>query len=90
MLSACGGEDPWPDQRYQATVHLRNLYIGKGDCAKAVDAYLRALKIFPDWPDTYFTLVWAPYHFQHWRETIDWIEVARSRSAPVTPLFRND
>ena len=90
ILTRCGNDDPWSDQRYMAMTQVGQLYIGKGEYVKAIDAYLQALKTFPNWPDAYFGLGHCYYFIQDWCKTIDWIEIARSRPTPVTPLFRNE
>jgi tetratricopeptide (TPR) repeat protein len=73
-----------------AMTQVGDLYIGRGEYLKAIDAFLQALKAFPNWPDAYYGLAHCYYFIQDWQKTIDWIEIARTRPEPSTPLFRNN
>jgi len=90
ILTRSGRDDPWADQRYLALTRVGELQISQGRYVAAIDAYLESLKTFPTWPDAYFGLAQSYYFLEDWPKVIAWIDLARSRPAPETPLFRNE
>jgi tetratricopeptide (TPR) repeat protein len=90
ILTRCGREDPWPDQRYLALVQAAALHLRQGDQERAIDLYLESLKTHPTWPDAYFGLGEIYYYRQDWEKVIYWLDIARTRPKPATPLFINE
>lgn len=79
----------WPDEHYHGRLRLAQLYSSKGDAERAIDVYLSALKIYPQWPDAYFELAAIYYYRKDWLKVIHWIDVGKSLPLPNTLLFVN-
>ncbi|HEX8686430.1 MAG TPA: glycosyltransferase [Pyrinomonadaceae bacterium] len=79
----------WDDERYFAQTRLASLLRAERRYDEALDAYLRALKVCPHWPDAYFGLAETYYHLRDWHKVVHWCEVGRAMPRPDTPLFVN-
>lgn len=90
VLTRCGREDPWADQRYLALVQAASLHLRRGEYEVAIDRYLESVKTHPTWPDAYFGLGEVYYYRKEWEKVIHWLDIARTRAKPATPLFINE
>ncbi len=77
----------WADERYLAQVQIGDLFRRHGKYSDALDAYLAALKIHPQWPDAYFGLAATYYFLRDWSKVLHWTDTARALPAPDTLMF---
>jgi glycosyltransferase involved in cell wall biosynthesis len=79
--------DAWIDERYIALIQIGRLREGRREYDLAEDAYFRAIRLKPRWPNGYFGLAAVAYFRQDWPVVIHWAEIGAALPMPDTTLF---
>lgn len=66
-----------PLEKWQAFIYIGKSYIKLKDLAKAEDAYLLAIKVIPEWAESYFGLAEVSAYKSDWDRVLFWTEKGR-------------
>ena len=81
-LRACLRFSTWDAERYMAQTHMAAVYRAEKRYGPAINADLRALKIWPQYPDAYFGLAQSYYFLKDWPRVLHWTEIGRTMPVP--------
>ncbi len=73
------------DDLYLAATRIGDLHMMKGDPNSAINAWLEAIKIYPDWPDAYIGIAKACLEIGDYPRMKAFANVATMLPRPVTP-----
>jgi tetratricopeptide (TPR) repeat protein len=79
----------WDEERAQVHRKLSQALLAAGDLDGAERSAMQALRVMPQWPDSYLTLAEVAYHRQEWRNAGDWAARTLELGTPDTLLIIN-
>lgn len=79
----------WDEERAQVHRKLSQALLITGDLDGAEKVALAALRVMPQWPDSYMTLAEVAYHRKEWRNAGDWAKRVLELGVPDTVLIIN-
>lgn len=83
-------EEPgWDEERAQIHRKLSQALMMAGELEKAENSAYQALRVMPEWPDSYLTLAEVSYHRQEWRNAGDWAKRVLELGTPDSLLIIN-
>jgi tetratricopeptide (TPR) repeat protein len=82
-------ETGWPEERAQVHRKMAGCLFDQGRVDEAIDLALQALKVHPEWPDSYLTLAEGHYRRGEWEHAETWCRRVLELGAPDTLLIVN-
>jgi tetratricopeptide (TPR) repeat protein len=79
----------WDEERAQIHRKLGSVRIRQGRHDEAIDTAMEALRLMPQWPDSYLTLAEAYHKRGEWPKAIEWASEVLRRGQPQTMLIVN-
>lgn len=79
----------WDEERAQVHRKLSQALIATGDLPAAERSAYEALRVMPQWPDSYLTLAEIAYNRGEWRNAGDWAKRVLELGVPDTLLIIN-
>jgi tetratricopeptide (TPR) repeat protein len=79
----------WDEERAQVHRKLSQAFLVAGDLERAERSAYEALRVMPQWPDSYLTLAEVAYNRREWRNAGDWAKRVLELGVPDTLLIIN-
>jgi tetratricopeptide (TPR) repeat protein len=79
----------WDEERAQIHRKLGVVRIHQGRHDEAIDTAMEAMRLMPQWPDSYLTLAEAYHEKGEWAKAIEWAGEVLRRGQPQTMLIVN-
>jgi tetratricopeptide (TPR) repeat protein len=82
-------ESSWPEERAQIHRKMAGCLLDQGRVDEAIDLALAALRVHPEWPDSYLTLAEGHYRRGEWEHAESWCRRVLELGEPDTLLIVN-
>lgn len=77
----------WPEERAQVHRKLALIHFEQGKISEGIDLALQALRVHPEWPDSYLTLAEGHYRLREYQHAESWARRVLELGAPADTLL---